>query len=143
MSGTNPYTPVSHGTGYMYPNTHILPPSTSMLAHVTSVTEAGNDCTATSKLVEHTTATLSSYLEKRMPRCAKGGRVGGTSAPLPKLILPKSTHSGKQMYPLCCTLGIHLSVLVLRVGSYLPGFKPQAVPLIHPCIRIYVYIHLH
>ena len=35
MSGTNPYTPESHGTGYMYPNTHTLLPSTSMLAHFT------------------------------------------------------------------------------------------------------------
>ena len=59
-SGTNPYIPESHGTGYMYPDTRTLPPSTSMPAHITSISEAGNNCAAISKLVEHTTATFSS-----------------------------------------------------------------------------------
>ena len=48
MSGTNPYTPETHGTGY----TRTLLPSRSMPAHVTSVSEAGNDSVVTSKLVE-------------------------------------------------------------------------------------------
>ena len=56
-SVTNPYTPESHGTGYMYPDTRTLPPSRRMPAHVTSV---GNNCAATSELVEHMTATLPS-----------------------------------------------------------------------------------
>ena len=59
---------------------------------------------------------------------AEGGRVGATSAPLPKSMLPKSTHLGKQMYPSGCTLGyICQSTLVLQAGPYQPGsmgFKP-------------------
>ena len=47
MSGTNPYTSETHGTDYMYmymySDTHTLPPSRCMPAHVTSVSEAGNN----------------------------------------------------------------------------------------------------
>ena len=77
---------------------------------------------------------------------AEGDRVCTTLAPLPKLTLPKSMHLGKQMYPSGCALRIHLSALMLRAGPYQPdsmGFKPWAVPLMHPRIGVHVRMYVH